>query len=974
MLSEEDQIVNASLQSNLNSTSAKLVDFDTDAQFKSTIYGMNLAITWPTSSESGGIPVRVAFQGDWVRSIIVHDMWHRLLCSSGGNLKNHVLSANGITRLENVVWNDLRESLVLQQLRNASKLVGGNLSVRISHYFFVTSDEQGNYTIGNVIGTIGVAKPGEPLNFGGERIMSFHNLPFVNISLSPNDSCNQSVEEGTPYYWANKAPFQTKKLGDRCILSVDLANALSMDLNAELRNIGQLHFAVLFPSMYCVEIIGEKIDYLQEGFLTHKSGIVDLTLQRDQFERLSSSKLLLVRLENNSTQSASYEVCEIFPSLKRSDYVQCLLEELEIFVRPLDYYVFRLQRNFTESVRVEFYVTEFGKRVGNMKVQLTRIPNIRMYKYKLSPLPEDGVSPDTYENWTNNDGIATFTFSITEKIPFPRQSFYNDNQTLIVDVDGQIYRFLYNATIMDSCPFDFTSLDSCPFNFTSLGNVAMCSNALTFLAFTDPSQYNYTKPYTWVDHIQPIFEQYYGLYPVMSNILNLSNYTDVTLPYNIDLLRLALTQDFMAPGYMPVTRDLSPFKQQVILEWLGTPHYNATSGMPVVTRPVCQSEDQTEDRIPDIHLCPAIRSFNEPPTYPDNYYDQITQVDTTNPLAQWQRDAINGNCSINSLREQVQQAVELELATIPLYLTSLYSIIDGCNQEAYEIIRSVIMQEMLHLVQAANILIALGQTPVIDSNKTAPVYPHVGLPGNVLPQLNVTLKKASREHIREVFMGIEYPHVTEVAMPAVITYSTIGQFYQQMNTCMVSLTEQGETIFMENTKQLHWPWEHNLYGTVHQVNDLSSAQDAINEIIEQGEGTSPIDPLDAQPNGQLAHFYRFEEIVWGRFLVEVNGSYAFQGAPINFTSKGVWPMRDNPGKDGIEKGSRGYVEARAFHANYRALLRKLQAVFDGHPELINQTIPLMESLQVKAKKLMQIPLHSNRNETVGPVFDYIWDD
>lgn len=963
MLSEEDQIVNASLQSNLNSTSAKLVDLDTDAQMKSTIYGMDLAITWPTSSESGGIPVRVAFQADWVRSVIVHDMWRRLLCVCDGNL-----SANGITRLENVVWNDLRDSLVLQQLRNASELVGKNLSVRISHYFYVSSVEQGNYTIGNVIGTIGVAKPGEPLNFGGERIMSFHNLPFVNFSLSPNDSCHQSVEEGTQYYWANKAPFQTKKLGDRCILSVDLANALSMDHNTELRNIGQLHFAVLFPSMSCVEIIGEKIYYLEEGFLTRKSGIVDLTLQRDQFERLNSSKLLLVQLENNSTQSASYEVCETFPSLKQSDHVQCLLEELEIFVRPLDYYLFRLQKNFTESVRVEFYVTEFGKRVGNMKVQLTRIPNIYMglYNFKISPLPENGVSPDTYENRTNDDGIATFTFSITEKIPFPRQSLYSDNQKLIEDVDGQIYRFLYNATITDSCPFDFTSLGK-------HSNLAMCSNALTFLAFTDPSQYNYTEP-TWVDHIQPIFEQYYGLYPVMSNILNLSNYTDVTLPYNIDLLRLALTQDFMAPGYMPVTRDLSPFKQQVILEWLDRPLYNATSGIPVVTRSICQSEAPTEDPIPEIHLCPARRRVNEPPTYPDNYYDQITQVDTTTPLAQWQRDAINGNCSINSLREQVQQAVELELATIPLYLTSLYSIIDGCNQEAYEIIRSVIMQEMLHLFQAANILIALGQTPVIDSNETAPAYPRVGLPGNVLPQLNVTLKKASREHIREVFMGIEYPHVTEVAMPAVITNSTIGQFYQQMNTCMVSLTEQGETIFMDNTKQLHWPWEHNLYGTVHQVNNLSSAQDAINEIIEQGEGTSPIDPLDAQPNGQLAHFYRFEEIVWGRFLVEVNGSYAFQGAPINFTSQGVWPMRDNPGKDGIQKGSRGYVEARAFHANYRALLRKLQTVFNGHPELINQTIPLMESLQVNAKKLMQIPLHSNRNETVGPVFDYIWDD
>ena len=97
----------------------------------------------------------------------------------------------------------------------------------------------------------------------------------------------------------------------------------------------------------------------------------------------------------------------------------------------------------------------------------------------------------------------------------------------------------------------------------------------------------------------------------MSNILNMSNYTDVTLPYNIDLLRLALTQDFMAPGYMPVTRDLSPFKQQVILEWLGRPIYNATSGIPVVTTSICQSEDQTEDVVPEFNICPARRQYHE---------------------------------------------------------------------------------------------------------------------------------------------------------------------------------------------------------------------------------------------------------------------------------------------------------------------------------------------------------------------------
>ncbi len=47
--------------------------------------------------------------------------------------------------------------------------------------------------------------------------------------------------------------------------------------------------------------------------------------------------------------------------------------------------------------------------------------------------------------------------------------------------------------------------------------------------------------------------------------------------------------------------------------------------------------------------------------------------------------------------------------------TPLYSNGEGCNPEVYELIRSVIMQEMLHMVQAANILIALNGSPVIDS-------------------------------------------------------------------------------------------------------------------------------------------------------------------------------------------------------------------------------------------------------------------
>ncbi len=79
--------------------------------------------------------------------------------------------------------------------------------------------------------------------------------------------------------------------------------------------------------------------------------------------------------------------------------------------------------------------------------------------------------------------------------------------------------------------------------------------------------------------------------------------------------------------------------------------------------------------------------------------------------------------------------MELEWATIPTSATPLYSNGEGCNPEVYELIRSVIMQEMLHMVQSANILIALNESPVIDSK-------HVpgNLPGHVLP---VTLKRLS---------------------------------------------------------------------------------------------------------------------------------------------------------------------------------------------------------------------------------------
>src|ERR1700743_2719560 len=66
------------------------------------------------------------------------------------------------------------------------------------------------------------------------------------------------------------------------------------------------------------------------------------------------------------------------------------------------------------------------------------------------------------------------------------------------------------------------------------------------------------------------------------------------------------------------------------------------------------------------------------------------------------------------LRQHLQTAIKIELATIPPYLCALWSIQDGNNSVVPGIIRSVVMEEMLHLSMAANLLNAVGGKPVID--------------------------------------------------------------------------------------------------------------------------------------------------------------------------------------------------------------------------------------------------------------------
>lgn len=64
--------------------------------------------------------------------------------------------------------------------------------------------------------------------------------------------------------------------------------------------------------------------------------------------------------------------------------------------------------------------------------------------------------------------------------------------------------------------------------------------------------------------------------------------------------------------------------------------------------------------------------------------------------------------TVENLHFYLKQALRLEHATIPPYLTALYSIKPGKNVDAFHIIRQVAVEEMLHLSLVSNVLNAVG--------------------------------------------------------------------------------------------------------------------------------------------------------------------------------------------------------------------------------------------------------------------------
>lgn len=255
-----------------------------------------------------------------------------------------------------------------------------------------------------------------------------------------------------------------------------------------------------------------------------------------------------------------------------------------------------------------------------------------------------------------------------------------------------------------------------------------------------------------------------------------------------------------------------------------------------------------------------------------------------------------------NLGDAIQQAIEIEIATIPVYLYTYYSINRSPDQDAISgslvqelvksgksvadasaialdlsaeimvyankagaLIMSVVIEEMLHMALSSNLKQALAGLPDLVG-KSPSVWPTC-LPGHE-PVFWINKAGFSLKQL-ETFLKIESPDPLADArlLQAPLPYKTIGQFYDMIKECIATndlpynthspqlLPGKGyyaqnniDTVYYDKDHKPHFTNAED-GGDLLYVFDRDSALHAITCIVDQGEGTKGVPGLN--PDGSV---------------------------------------------------------------------------------------------------------------------------
>jgi hypothetical protein len=329
--------------------------------------------------------------------------------------------------------------------------------------------------------------------------------------------------------------------------------------------------------------------------------------------------------------------------------------------------------------------------------------------------------------------------------------------------------------------------------------------------------------------------------------------------------------------------------------------------------------------------------------------------------------------TVADLNKHLQWALGVELSTIPPYLCALYSISDPAS-DAYRLIRSVVMEEMLHMMQAANLMNATGKPPSLAPD-LLPVYPGF-MPHHAAGGPYIQLQALSPALASTVFMAIELPEVSPHAPPEGNEFATIGQFYKAIElgfeTCVERYGEDG--VFGHDTGfQRGDTYFGAGGGRLWQVHGLKTAKLALTEITQQGEGAAVPQPPQPgeEPFGGYDHYGDRLDGTYGPILGtpwDMSHYRKFQQIAAGTVAlPAIYPMQANP-SDVYLLGTVRRL-SHLFDACYTLILGSLGQTFSsaGEQGFFQVAFPVMQvALPTIATLLMQTPLLADADPALGP--------
>lgn len=502
----------------------RISDIDPDMQVRSLLVGVRIGIVLAGANTP-------ALSGT-MRPANIIDLWGRGV--AGGCMYMSVL--------EDLTWGDLTSSPLLQDLKSMS---GEMLSIKFNVDLYDTSeaDGPGQFQFGRVAGTIGPYSQGEGIHVLNQRRM-WVGSPLINVQNSP----------------LFNAPFKISG----STLHLDLGNSVpatgaSPLLQSPFADVGALSL-VIDPNgaNISIPVYSTVAEYTAQ--YNTAAGIFDVDLGSHASAATNAPVALAIAppapapAAVDGAVAAQMKIGIATPPqpMSTTGAQIALAENANGMFAAIDFVALRMQNGapswastpdasdateITGDAEVPVYATQYGQ-PANVTIDFSISPNSYQWAsptgenpWIINNVPLSAITFPSSVAVTNGVGTAHFIagpLSTAQKAAAdPRRA----------SVDGQLYTFTYSDTMDTGMP-------------------------LTLLVFEDSP---IVENPTWDTDVSPIFTQYARLYPFMRSLIDLSDYS--TVAQNAARIKAMINLPKNDPAYMPVTRDLSPRRLDMLNRW-----------------------------------------------------------------------------------------------------------------------------------------------------------------------------------------------------------------------------------------------------------------------------------------------------------------------------------------------------------------------------------------------------------------------